>query len=421
MKDQIINCPKCNTPISIDDVLTNQIADKIKSELEAGQKAKELEISNREKQLLEKQKQLESYENSIEINVADKLKLEKVKLKKEVEEVAKKETAYEIQLLTDRLKEKDAKIDEARKEELKLRQEKDKLEESKRDFEVQKQRELAEAKKEIEKIANKKAQEENQFVVAEYEKRITDATKANEDLKRKLQQGSQQNQGEVFELELETLLKTEFPYDEIIPVAKGVKGADVIQKVNSPTGKHCGIIIWEAKRTKGWNDGWIQKIKENQREAHAEIAVIVSVALPDGIKTHKQKDNVWVSNFESVVGLAMALRINLIQVMSVKLASVGKNEKMEIVYSYLTGTEFKQRVEAIVEAFTGMREDLDKEEQAFTKIWAKRRKQINKVIENTYGMYGELEAIAGKALPQIKLLELATGEDVEVADGVAVA
>ncbi|OGC07265.1 hypothetical protein A2230_09375 [candidate division WOR-1 bacterium RIFOXYA2_FULL_36_21] len=165
-----------------------------------------------------------------------------------------------------------------------------------------------------------------------------------------------------------------------------------------------------------------QKIKENQREARAEIAVIVSVVLPDGIKTHKQKDNVWVSNFESVVGLAMALRINLMQVMSVKLASVGKNEKMEIIYNYLTGTEFKQRVEAIVEAFTGMREDLDKEEQYFTRMWAKKRKQINKVIDNTYGMYGELEAIAGKALPQIKLLELATGEDVaEVVDGVAVA
>lgn len=498
---QKIKCPKCGELISIDDVLTHQIEERIKKELAEGNRAKTAEITKQRKELEEQKNKLEETQRNsqIEVNkrVAKKLSAEKIVLWKKAQTEAGKQKTAEIEILEEQIKERDKKLTEAttqvltaradrqrleddkknfelekvkqiegeRKEiekqafaraikqneidtsnlqrrlaeveqdkdterkmleeqlvekegklreanekELALRKEKNELEEDKRNFELEKQRQLDGERKKIAEDANKKATEEQQYVIAQLKKQLSDATTAKDDLARKLEQGSQQTQGEVLELELEKTLKAEFPYDEILPVPKGVSGADIIQKVIDRSGRPCGQIVWESKKTKGWNEGWIQKLKEDQRAIKAELAVIVSIALPEDVKGFAFRDNVWVCDIKLATALATALRINLESITREKAMSVGKNEKVEVLYAYLTGVEFKQRVEAIVEAFTSMDEGLRKERIAYEKIWAEREKQIRKVISNTVGMYGDLSGLV--TLPQIKRLELGDGETI---------
>jgi hypothetical protein len=226
------------------------------------------------------------------------------------------------------------------------------------------------------------------------------------EVKRKLEQSSQQAQGEVIELQLEKLLSATFPDDQIRAIAKGKLGADIIQRVISPGGQHCGTIVWESKNTKNWNKSWLTKLRGDQRREKAEIAVIVSSVLPKGMRSHfGQVSGVWVADFSVAVGLAAALRANLVDVARVTMTAQGKTEKMEVLYRYLMSTEFRQRVEAIVEAFVTMRDDLHNEKQATERHWAKREKHLDLVLQNVSGMVGDIQAIT-PAFPRIKRLEL---------------
>ena len=409
--EQIIQCPKCGESISIDDVLTRQIEEKIKKDFEATQKIREQDFAQKSGELKKQAAEIAESKNNIESVVAEKvagqLSAAKLKLFKEARAEAEKEQDAKTALLEEQLKNKDEKLTQATKNEVELRKDKIKLEEDKQAFELEKMRQMEEAKRAIVEEATKKAAEEQQYVIAQLKKQLTDATKAKDDLARKLEQGSQQTQGEVLELALEELLKAEFPHDEIVPVSKGVSGADIIQKVKDRSGREYGQIVWESKKTKAWSEGWIQKLKDDQRAIKADVAVIVSVALPEDVKGFVFRDGVWICDIKLAVALATALRINLESLTREKAMSVGKNEKMEVLYSYLTGVEFKQRVEAIVEAFTSMDEGLRKERMAYEKIWSEREKQIKKVITNTVGMYGDLSGLV--TLPQIKTLELGDG------------
>ena len=409
--EQIIQCPKCGESISIDDVLTRQIEEKIKKDFDATQKIREQEFEQKSEELKKQAAKIAESKNNIESVVAEKvagqLSAAKLKLFKEARAEAEKEQDAKTALLEEQLKNKDEKLTQATKNEVELRKDKIKLEEDKQAFELEKMRQMEEAKRAIVEEATKKAAEEQQYVIAQLKKQLTDATKAKDDLARKLEQGSQQTQGEVLELALEELLKAEFPHDEIVPVSKGVSGADIIQKVKDRSGREYGQIVWESKKTKAWSEGWIQKLKDDQRAIKADLAVIVSAVLPEDVKGFLFRDGVWICDIKLAVALATALRINLESLTREKAMSVGKNEKMEVLYSYLTGVEFKQRVEAIVEAFTSMDEGLRKERMAYEKIWSEREKQIKKVITNTVGMYGDLSGLV--TLPQIKTLELGDG------------
>jgi hypothetical protein len=227
-----------------------------------------------------------------------------------------------------------------------------------------------------------------------------------EELKRKAEQGSQQLQGEVLELELEATLRAHFPRDVIEPVGKGEFGGDVLQRVIGPAGQPCGTILWETKRTKNWSDGWLAKLRGDQRAAGAELAVLVSKALPKGVDTFGYVDTIWVTDFPVIVPLAIALRQSLIEIAGARKAQAGQATKMELVYQYLTGAKFRHRVEAIVEKFSDMQGDLDRERKAMTRLWAKREAQIQGVIESTVGMYGDLQGIAGKAFQEIEGLAI---------------
>ena len=196
------------------------------------------------------------------------------------------------------------------------------------------------------------------------------------------------------------------PIDIIEPVAKGEFGGDVLHRVIGPAAQVCGTLLWETKRTKNWSDGWLPKLRSDQRAAGADIAILVSTALPKNIDAFGCVDGIWVTDFRFVRPLAVALRQSLIEISSARTAREGQETKMEMVYQYLTGAKFRHRIEAIVERFTEMQADLDRERKAMTRLWAKRDAQINGVIESTVGMYGDLQGIAGRALPEIEGLDV---------------
>jgi hypothetical protein len=208
-------------------------------------------------------------------------------------------------------------------------------------------------------------------------------------------------QGEALELELESILRNRFPHDIIEPIANGEFGGDLLQSIQASLGQPCGSILWESKRTKNWSDGWLPKLRDDQRAAKADVALIVSTALPKGEETFDFIDGVWVTEIRCAIPVAVALRQSLIELNGARQASQGQQSKMEMVYAYLTGPRFRHRVEAIVEKFSEMRADLDKERRTITRLWARREAQINGVIESTVGMYGDLQGIAGRALPEI--------------------
>jgi hypothetical protein len=226
-----------------------------------------------------------------------------------------------------------------------------------------------------------------------------------DELKRKSEQGSQQLQGEAQEIELEMLLRSKFPGDLIEPVAKGEFGGDILQKLMGPLNQTCGTILWEIKRTKNWSDGWLAKLRDDQRAAKAEIALIVSHAMPKEVEAFDYVEGVWVTERRYALPVSIALRQSLIELQAARAASAGQQTKMELVYQYLTGPLFRQRIQAIVEKFSDMQTDLMKERKTMTRLWAKRESQITRVIESTVGMYGDLQGIAGKALQEIDGLD----------------
>lgn len=284
-------------------------------------------------------------------------------------------------------------------DEIKTLREKDEM----RDVEMKKK--LLENENKIKEELRMKLEDEHKLKDLENFKKMQDVLKANEELKRKLEQGSQQTQGESLELALEEELKKEFPNDVISEVKKGVRGADLIQEVIDKLNRSCGTIIWESKNAK-WSEAWISKLREDQRQVKADLAVLVSVDLPKDIKTYNFKNGVWICSHKFFVPLAIALRFNLVNIYFEKQNAVGVGEKMKVLYEYLTGNEFKHRVEGIVEAFGILQDDIEKEKRWFSSKWARQEKEIRKVIDHTHGMYGDLQGVTGRALPEIKSLEL---------------
>ena len=336
----------------------------------------------------------------------EKLLSEKAKLEKQAKKKAEEVLSTELKDLKEQLEEKSKLIEDARKQELTLRKRTRELEEREKALTLEVQRTIDEEREKIWQDAQSKLQEQNQLKDAEKDRQLGEMRKQIEELNRKAEQGSQQAQGEILELELEDLLSSNFKLDEIEPVAKGVKGGDVIHKVQTKSGHYCGTILWEAKRTKTWSDGWIQKLKDDQRTLKAELAVLVSTVLPKEVRRIGNIEGVWICDFPSAIGVGMALREILTKVAQARSALTGKADKMEVIYNYLTGNEFRQRLEAVLEPFTIMKDDLDSEKRAMEKVWAKREKQIQRVVQNIAGMHGDLQGIVGTALPQIKLLEL---------------
>jgi hypothetical protein len=399
-------CPNCKTEIRLTESLAAPLVQQMRKQYEGLVAKKEAEVSQREAALREQQA-------SCDERLATKLKSERSAI---AEEEAKKarlsigsdleRKARELVELQEVLKQRDARLAEAQNAQADLIRKQRELEDAKREVELTIAKRVEDNLTVVRDQARKEGEEGLKLKVLEKEQTISSMQKQIEDLKRRSEQGSQQLQGEVQELEIEALLRATFLHDSIEPVAKGEYGGDAVQRVNTPSGQSCGAILWESKRTKNWSDGWLAKLREDQRAAKAEIAVLVTQVLPKGVETFGLIDGVWVTNPRSAIAVALALRYSLIEIANARQASEGQQTKMELVYQYLTGPRFRHRVQAIVEKFTDMHDDLDKEPKTMTRLWAKREEQIRGVIDATAGMYGDLQGIAGKTLQEIEGLSL---------------
>ena len=413
MTEPTITCPNCGTEIKLTESLAAPLIKATRKQFEEKIAEKEADVAKREGQIRAQRKSLEDAQEAIDEQVAEKLKSELGVVAKEEARKAKLAVAADLEAkakdvadLQEILQKRDQKLAEAQKAQADVLVKQRELDDEKRELDLTIEKRVQASVEEVRSKAKKEVEDELKLKVSEKEEQIASMQRKIEDLKQKAEQGSQQLQGEVMELELENTLRTKFPFDSIEPVAKGEFGGDVVQRVVSPSGLACGSILWELKRTKNWSDAWLAKLRGDQRAAKAELCLLVSQALPKGVESFEQIDGVWIAGPKYALPLAVALRQSLIEVANSKLSQEGQQTKAELVYEYLTGPRFRHRIEAIVEKFSDMQEDLNREKKAMTRLWAKRDAQIQAVIESTVGMYGDLQGIAGRAFEEIEGLEI---------------
>lgn len=412
MADPTLVCPQCKNEIKLTESLAAPLLADVRRQFEQRLAMKDADIVKREKMIQERVASLQKEKESLDQQVAQRMQQERSRIAAEEQHKAKlalgndlAQRVKEVSDLQEILKQRDVKLAEAQQAQADVLRKQRELDDAKREMELTIEKRVQGDLTATREKAKKEAEEELKLKVLEKDQTITAMQKQIEDLKRRAEQGSQQLQGEVQELELEALLAAKFPRDTIQPVPKGEFGGDVLQRVIGPANQVCGTILWESKRTKNWSDGWLPKLREDQRSAKAEIAIIISQALPKDVESFGFVDGVWVADPKVALPVALSLRQTLIEVAGARQASQGQQTKMEMVYQYLTGPRFRQRIEAIVEAFSSMKDDLDKERKAISRQWAKREEQIERVMQATVGMYGDFQGIAGRNLGTIDSLE----------------
>lgn len=417
MTEPTITCPSCNSVIPLTESLAAPLIAATRREFEKRISQKDEEIVQREQGVRDREKRVAEAQREMETQIADRVtsQLESERATVVAEEAKKARQAAAAELdarvrevsdLKQALEIQDQKLADAQKAQAELMKKQRELDDAKRELELTVERRVQENLQEVRATARREAEEGLKLKVMEKDQTIASMQQKIEELKQKAEQGSQQLQGEVQELELERLLRGKFPFDSIEPVPKGEFGGDVLQRVVSPGGQRSGTILWESKRTKTWSDGWLTKLREDQRAAKAEVSVLVSQVLPKGVETFDVIDGVWVTSPRAALPVATVLRHSLLELSVARQIGEGQQTKTEMIYQYLTGPRFRHRVEAIVEAFSSMKEDLDKERKAIMKQWAKRDEQIERVMAATVGMYGDLQGIAGKSLQEIEGLSM---------------
>jgi len=340
-----------------------------------------------------------------------KIKEEKEKLSSEVKKKLEEEQSEQFAELQKELNEKSEQIKELNKSKAeieRLKREKDELKES---IEAEAQKSLNEKLNEEKEKIRKSEAEKVELKFKEYEKEKEDLKKLVEEMKRKQEQGSMQMQGEVQELAIEEWLSNNFPLDSISEIKKGARGADCLQIVNTRTRQNCGTIYYESKRTKDFQKSWIEKFKEDIRDKGANIGVLVTDAMPSDMERMGMREGIWICTYEEFKGLCFVLRESIIQLSTALSSQENKGDKMSMLYDFLTSNEFRLQIEAIVEGFTQMQDELESEKKAMARIWKTREKQIEKVVTNTINMYGSIKGIAGTAIGTVKALELPEGDE----------
>lgn len=405
-----IKCPECGTSIDVNDILKHQLEDKIRHEYQqkANQQAKDLAAKN---EALEKAKaEFEAKKKQENELFAERLEQAKKVSEKEITDKLKKKLEEEskdrVTEMEKELSEKSAKLRELSKMEgevAKLQREKLEMKEA---IEAAAQKQLNEQILQEKEKIRKLVEDANELKFAALQKQLEDQKKLTEEMKRKQEQGSMQLQGEVMELAIEEYLSISFPLDTIDEIKKGAIGADCLQIVNTREHQNCGSIYYESKRTKAFQPAWIEKFKNDIREKKANIGVLVTEAMPADMERMGMRDGIWICTFEEFKGLSAVLRQSLIQLNQAVQSQENKGDKMEMLYDFLTSNQFRLQIEGIVEGFSQMQQDLLKEKNSMQRIWNQREKQIDKVIQNTIGMYGSIRGIAGNAVQSVKALEL---------------
>jgi hypothetical protein len=371
-----VKCPNCGHQFELNESLKNEVEKELRGKMKDWQKKKE-----------------EEFEKQKGVLITDALKK------------ASEETASKLKSLEEDSRLKTQQLQALQKKELDLLRDKNALEEKQRNMEVEIEKRFLEKRKEIEESTIKREQELFDLKTKEYKLQMEQQQKLIEELKRKSEQGSMQLQGESQELLLEEILHENFPFDVIEEVGKGVEGADCIQVIRNNSGIVCGKIIYESKRTKAWSNGWIDKLKTDMRNSGSDVAILVSQVFPKDMDKFGEKDGVWLCNFSEVGSVAQLLRSGIIKIHEAQKSQENKGDKMQMLYNYLTGNEFRGQMESIVEGFMAMKQSIMKERIQMEKLWKEREKQLEKVLISTSGMYGSVKGIAGASVVDIPLLE----------------
>lgn len=406
-----INCPNCNHEIDVNDVIYHQVEDQFKEQMKQEQLRMKESLAKEQAKIKEQQEALESerakQEELVKQSVAERIKAERLKLQKELED----EQSERFSSLQEELNAKSQKLKEHNKllaDMERLKREKEELKES---MELEAQAKINKAIQEEKEKLQKLADEKSELKLKEREHIIDQLKKQLQEAQRRAEQGSMQLQGEVQELAIEEWLSQEYPADEIEEIKKGARGGDCIQHVNVNLGNTCGTIYYESKRTKAFQPSWIEKFKEDIRLKGANIGVLVTEVLPGDMKRGGLKDGIWICTFEEFKAYSLILRENLIAVATAVSSQENKGDKMHMLYDFLTGSEFRMQVEAIVEGFTQMQDDISKERRAMESSWKRREKQIQKVLLNTNHMYSSIKGIAGNSVQDVKALEFSSVEE----------
>ena len=414
MNEPIIECPSCHTEIKLTDSLAAPLVAETRKQFTAQMAAKDLEIAAAQAKLQAEKQAIDKQREALEATVADRLDAERKTIVAEEAARANRQVAMDMEVrdrqlkeLTETLASRDEKLKAAQAAEAEMLKKQRELDDKLREADLSVQRQVGEALESVRAKARQEAEEGLSLKVKEKETQIASMQQKIEELKKKAEQGSQQLQGEAQELMLEDALRARFPFDSIEPVGKGEFGGDVLQRVTNPSGQVCGTILWETKRTKVWSDGWLTKLKGDQRAAKADLALIVSHALPKDVHSFDLVDGVWVTGPHCLIPVATSLRESLILMAGVKAAGEGQQTKSALMYEYLTGPRFRHRIEAVVEQFSEMQSDLASERKATMKRWAKREQQLHLVLDSTAGLYGDLQGIAGRSMIEIEALDVA--------------
>ncbi len=425
--DPSLSCPHCGKPIALTESLAAPLvaatrvqyeqqlqtqADRFAAEkksVTAQQQANEQRAAQLEEAA---QKQQQEMTRAVRDQVQKQLVTERrtivdqetARARQQVEDERRSEREA-ARLQTERIESLNAKLATAQAAQADLLKKELLLEDRARELTLDVQTGIAAGLTEVRNKALTEAQAGLDLKVQDRDNTITQLRDQITSLQRKAEQSSQQAQGESLEIALEHQLRVQFPFDVIEPVGKGEYGGDVLQHVRDHNGQLCGKILWESKRTKAWSDGWLTKLKTDQRAAHADLAVIVSQTMPKDVTHFDQVDGIWVSSLGCILPVATALRVSVVELAGVRRSNLGQESKAQLMYTYLTGPRFKHRIECIAEKFTELRSDLDKERKWMNKQWAKRDGELLAVLEATSGMYGDLQAIAGQSLKAIDALE----------------
>jgi|TARA_B110000285_G_scaffold228738_1_gene292194 hypothetical protein len=411
-----VECPNCGTDIDVQNILSHQLEDEIKRKYQA-------ELSSEKKRYQGEQEKLRDEKVAFEEKKKQENQLFQERLEKQLKEdrltIEAKLKSKLIVEQEEQFKSLQNELNEKSEQVKELNRSKAEIEKLKREKGELKEAAEAEAQKKLnqtlitEKEKIRKAEEErNEMRFKEMTKQLEDQKKLTEEMKRKQEQGSMQLQGEVQELAIEEWLTSQFPLDSIEEIKKGARGGDSLQTVNTRSVQNCGTIYYESKRTKDFQPSWIEKFKADIRDKGANIGVLVTEVMPTGMKRMGLKEGIWICNYDEFKGLCAVLRESIVQLSTAISSQDNKGDKMEMLYTFLTGNAFRMQVEAIVEGFTQMKSDLESEKRSMQRIWKQRDKQIEKVITNTIDMYGSIKGIAGNAVQSVKALEL-PGEDDE--------
>lgn len=411
-----IKCPNCGNNINVDNVMAQEMEEKLQQKYRDKLQESLHKVEIDKKKLEAEQLQFEEKKKKENELFAQKLLSEKMKMETEIQEQVRKTIASDYESKLKMLEENNAetaeKLKQSRQKEIEFLQKETQLKNKEAELELTLQKKLQEERSVISEQVRMQEVEKNslketayQLKVKELEIQLNEQKKLADEMKRKAEQSSMQRQGEVQEILLEEILRDIFPYDVIEEVGKGMDGADCIQLIRNSSGKECGKIIYESKRTKNWSNSWLDKLKADMRNRNADVAILVTQTFPKEMERFGEREGIWICNFSEISSVAHLLRSGIMKVYEIQKREENKGDKMQLLYNYLTGNEFKGQVEAIMEGFMSMKQGIMKERIQMEKLWKEREKQLEKVLISTSGMYGSVKGIAGASIGDIPMLD----------------